>query len=286
MSFGTLQRIYELAMLHEGERPVDFECEAPPDILAGAADHCRIEPRRDRTACPWRDAASAYAATGVEMTLRRTLLVASLLLSTGCVHMFPPPPTPGPVQPPRWDAPIPPGQGRVYIDVVDGPTNMRVVNAVSVQVPRSREEAEIFGAGVDEETVLETKASCRSPCVLDLPLGYQLFAFPMHGSPREEVERVSISPTPSLYRRSLGSRRSGGAGSVLGILGATFGGISLTTGAALLPVGLATDKSGLTISGAITLGVGAVLTALGIWAIAENPALEQPGASAQYDLTP
>jgi hypothetical protein len=51
-------------------------------------------------------------------------------------------------------------------------------------------------------------------------------------------------------------------------------------------VGVATDKSGLTTSGAITLGVGAVLTALGIWAMAENPILEQPGAGAKYDLTP
>jgi hypothetical protein len=89
-----------------------------------------------------------------------------------------------------------------------------------------------------------------------------------------------------VYRRALGARRSGGAGFVLGVLGATFGGISLATGAALFPVGLATDKSGLTTSGAITLGVGAVLTALGIWAIAENPALEQPGAGAHYDLGP
>lgn len=204
--------------------------------------------------------------------------MASLLLSAGCVHVFPPPPVPGPVQPPRFDTPIPPGQGRVYIDVVDGPINVRVVNPVSVQVP--------FGDGTFyEDTVLETEQECRTPCVLDLPLGHRLFAFPMRGSRKEEVDDW-VSPTPSLYRRALGSRRSGGAGFVLGVLGTTFGGISLATGAALFPVGLATNKSGLTTSGAITLGAGAVLTALGIWAIAENPALEQPGAGARYDLGP
>jgi hypothetical protein len=220
------------------------------------------------------------------MTPRRILLVASLLFSAGCVHMVPPPPVPGSVQPPRFYAPIPPGQGRVYLDVVDGPTNVRVVKQVSVEVPRSPEEAEVFGEGVDEETVLETEQKCRTPCILDLPLGHQLFAFPMHGSRKEEVDDVLVSPTPSLYRRALGSRRSGGAGFVLGVLGTTFGGISLATGAALFPVGLANDNSGLTTSGAITLGVGAVLTALGIWAIAENPAFEQPGAGAHYDLGP
>jgi hypothetical protein len=163
--------------------------------------------------------------------------------------------------------------------VVDGATNVRVVNPVSVQVPLGDEL-------VYEDTVLETEQACRTPCVLDLPLGHQLFAFPMRGSPKVEVDDVSVSPTPSLYRRALGSRRSGGAGFVLGVLGTTFGGISLATGAALFPVGLATNKSGLTTSGAITLGAGAVLTALGIWAIAENPALEQPGAGAHYDLGP
>jgi len=213
------------------------------------------------------------------MTPRRTLVVASLLLSAGCVHVFPPPPVPGPILPLRFDAPIAPGQGRVYVDVVDGPTNVRVVNPVSVQVPLGDEM-------VYEDTVLETEQECRTPCVFDLPLGHQLFAFPMRGSRKVEVDDVSVSPTPSLYRRALGSRRSGGPGFVLGVLGTTFGGTSLATGAGLFPVGLATDKSGLTISGAITLGAGAVLTALGIWAIAENPALEQPGAGAHYDFRP
>lgn len=95
-----------------------------------------------------------------------------------------------------------------------------------------------------------------------------------------------MSETPSLYRRALGWGKSGGAGGALGILGATFGGCSFATGAALLPVGLATDKSGLTASGAITLGVGALLTALGVWAINANPRFEQPGVGAQYELRP
>ncbi len=213
------------------------------------------------------------------MTPRRTLLVASLLLSAGCVHLFPPPPVPGPVQLSRIDTLVSPGQGRLYIDVVDGPTHVRVVKPVSVQV---RDD----DGFTYEDTTLETEQACRTPCVFDLPLGDHLFAFPMRGSGKEEVEDVWVSQTPSLYRRALGSRRSGGAGFALGVLGTAFGGISLVTGTSLLPVGLATDKSGLTTSGAITLAAGAVLTALGIWAIAENPALEQPGAGARYDLGP
>jgi hypothetical protein len=213
------------------------------------------------------------------MTARTVSLVTPLLLSAGCVHVFPPPPVPGPVQPPAYEAPIPPGLGRVYVDVVDGPTHVRAVKPVSVEVPLGDDM-------VYEDTVLETQQACRTPCVLDLPLGHQLLSFPMHGSRKVEVDEVAVSLTPSLYRRALGSRQSGGAGSVLGILGTTFGGLSFATGAALLPVGLATGNSGLTTSGAITLGAGAALMTIGIWAIAGNPALERPGAGAQYDVGP
>lgn len=216
--------------------------------------------------------------------LRRTFLVAFLSLSVGCVHRIAPPPTPGFVQPPWIDTSIPPGLGRVYIDVVDGPTNVRSVIWVPVQVTLPPSDG--FEGQVINDTELETKARCRTPCILDLPLGHQLLAFPIRNSTQVDVDDISVSMTPSLYRRALGWRRSGGAGAALGVLGITFGGVSFVTGAALLPIGLATDKSGMTISGAITLGVGAVLTALGIWAVAENPSLVQPGAGAQYDLGP
>jgi hypothetical protein len=199
------------------------------------------------------------------------LLVVAL---AGCVHALPPPPIPGPIQPPRLDRPIAAGQGRVYLDVVDGPTDVRVVRPITVE--------ESLDDHVFDETALETVQACRTPCVVDLPLGAQLVAFPVRYSPKEEVDTVLVSPTPSLYRRALGSRRHG---SVLGVLGVAFGGTSLVTGAALLPVGLATDHSGLTTAGAITLGAGAILTALGIWALATAPTLEQPGAGARYELT-
>jgi hypothetical protein len=190
--------------------------------------------------------------------------------------MVPPPPTPGLVYPPPFEAPIPPGQGRVYVDVVDGPTNVRVVHWESVQIT--------LNDMVFDDEELETDLRCRTPCVFDLPFGHQLLAFPMRGARQVEVDDISVSPNPTLYRRALGSRQSGGAVSILGILGITFGGISLATGAALLPVGLATGQSGLTTAGAITLGVGAVLTSLGIWGVVANPWYIQPGAGAQYDL--
>ncbi len=201
---------------------------------------------------------------------------AGALIAAGCIHALPPPPTPGPVDVPRVAAPVAPGYGRVYVDVVDGPTEVRVVKPVTVDTTLNDE--------VFTNEMLEVQALCTTPCALDLALGRHTLAFPMRGAGGDDLVDVSASPNPTVYRRALGLRRSGGAGFVLGVLGATFGGMSFTTGAALLPVGLAKDSHGITLAGEITLGAGALLTALGVWAIADHPLLEQAGAGAQYAL--
>ena len=211
------------------------------------------------------------------MITRSTLLIHALALTAaGCIHTLPPVATPGPAAPQRGGLPGPPGYGRIYVDVVDGPADVRVVKRITVN-------EEVNDQEIETET-LEVQSVCTSPCVLDLKLGRHTLAFPMRGSGGVELASVIASPSPSVYRRALGWRRSGGAGFALGVLGATFGGSSFATGAALLPVGLATDRHGLTLAGEITLGIGALLTAAGIWAIANNPLMEQPGAGAQYVL--
>lgn len=211
------------------------------------------------------------------MTVRAVLILQVLaLVAAGCIHVLPPRATPGPVAPPPSALPLAPGLGRVYVDVVDGPTYVRVVKPITVTETVNDEEFET------EE--LEDLTACTSPCVLDLPLGKHLLAFPVRGAGGVDVARVIASPSPTIYRRALGWRQAGSAGFVLGVLGASFGGTSFVTGAALLPVGLAKDSHGLALAGGITLGVGALLTAVGIWAIANNPLMEQAGAGAQYGL--
>jgi hypothetical protein len=219
---------------------------------------------------------SSLTSNQLIVIVRSALLVYVLSTAAGCIHTLPPVPTPGPAVPPRADTPVPPGYGRVYVDVVDGPTEVRVVKPVTVTEKVNDEEFET------EE--LEDQTICRSPCVLDLPLGRHLLAFPVRGAGGVDLARVIVTPSPTVYRRALGWRQSGGAGFVLGVLGATFGGASFATGAALLPTGLAKDNHGLTLSGEITLGAGALLTAAGIWAIVNNPLMEQAGAGAQYGL--
>jgi hypothetical protein len=210
------------------------------------------------------------------MTVSSVLIVQVLALTAaGCIHELPPRETPGPVDPPAASYPPAPGLGRLYVDVVDGPTHVRVVKPITVTETVNDEEFET------EE--LEDQATCTSPCVLDLPLGDHLLAFPVRGG-GVDVARVIASPSPTVYRRALGWRQRGDAGFALGVLGASFGGVSFVTGAALLPTGLATDSHGLTVAGGITLGAGALLTAAGILAIMNHPLAEQAGAGAQYGL--
>ncbi len=206
-----------------------------------------------------------------------TLRFALLALTAGCIHTIPPVATPGPAEPPRAPGPIAPGRGWVFVDVVDGPTEVSVVTPVDNSVG----EDDLVWL---ETEPLETQSRCTSPCVLNLPLGRHVLAFPKRGSGSVELAHVIASPSPTVYRHALGLRTRGSAGFVLGVLSAIFGGASFATGAALLPIGLAKDSHGMTVAGGITVGAGALLTAVGIWAIANNPSTEQAGAGAQYGL--
>jgi hypothetical protein len=194
----------------------------------------------------------------------------------GCTHQLPPVATPGPAVPPAEATAPAPGFGRVHVDVVDGPVQVSWVK-------RDTETVQVNDLEMEVENI-DVQARCTSPCFFDLPLGRHLLAFPMRGSGGVELDHVLAAPTPTVYRRALGFRQRGGAGFVLGVLGAAFGGASFATGAALLPVGLAENSHGATLAGGITLGAGAVLTAISIWAIVTHPSTEQAGAGAQYGL--
>jgi hypothetical protein len=69
-----------------------------------------------------------------------------------------------------------------------------------------------------------------------------------------------------------------------GILATSFGGMSMITGAALLPIGLAKDEGGFTTAGAITLSAGAVAVAIGIWALRRGASIERPGSANHFQL--
>ena len=190
----------------------------------------------------------------------------------GCVRQLPAAPVPPAVVPPMQPAPPPPeGQARLLVDVVDGPTPVQRMQLV----------ANPNGArpGVHFDEQFEPFCS-PSPCAVDLPFGNVLLAFPRIGEPGlNEVEVVHVGPQSSVYRRSLSvyDDRTG-ALRVLGIIATSLGGASAITGTALLPVGISDGNSGLTTAGAITLGGGALLMAIGIWAIRTDAPTYRPGS--------
>jgi hypothetical protein len=125
-----------------------------------------------------------------------------------------------------------------------------------------------------------------APCATDIPVGNVLLGFPVVGKPNvTEVELVNVGPDPSVYRRSLSIYNDNTGGTrVLGIIATAVGGTAVMTGTALLPIGLAKDIDGLTVAGSISLGAGAALLALGIWAIRHDAPTYRPGSSNHFPL--
>jgi hypothetical protein len=196
----------------------------------------------------------------------------------GCVHTIPPPATPEETVPSVETRPLEPGQGRVVVDVTDGPTevhhfvNTETVVGMDKDVP-------IVASAVTSELL------CVTPCAIAGPIGRYDLAFPIRGGGHFDIAEIDNQAETTVYRRTLGSRRSAGAGQVLGILGTTFGGMSLVCGTVFLPIGLAADEGegeGFVTAGLVTLIAGAVLTAAGIWGIIADPAIEQPGSAIQF----
>jgi hypothetical protein len=202
-------------------------------------------------------------------------------LSVSCVKRLPPAPLPEPVAPRIEPAPPPPnGYGRLVVDVVEGPTPVQQIRMESRPVDKGngRTSYKFFEAPV----VL----CATSPCATDVPAGNVLLGFPVVGRNAMEVELVNVGPDPSVYRRSLSiyEDRSGGM-RVFGIVLTSAASASMITGMALLPIGLSKDNDGMATAGAITLGAGAALVALGIWMINRDAPTFRPGSSHHFPLS-
>lgn len=198
---------------------------------------------------------------------------------TGCVKQLPAAPVPAAVVPAMQPAPPPPeGQARLVVDVVDGPTPVQRVRMAPTPNSTGRP-----GFHFDEAS----EPFCTpSPCAVDLPFGNVLLGFPRIGDPGvTEIEVVHVGPESSVYRRSLSAYdgRTGGL-RVLGIIATSLGGASAITGTVLLPIGLSDGNASLTTAGAITLGGGALLMALGIWAIRTDAPTYRPGSINHFAL--
>jgi hypothetical protein len=196
------------------------------------------------------------------------------LFAAACVKQLPPAPIPPATPPPIAQTPVAEGSGRLVVDVVDGPTTVQRVRMQPTKLEHGFRFVEV------------PEVLCAStPCVTDVPTGNLLLGFPVIGRGDMEVELVHIGPEPSAYRRALSEYHDDtGALRVLGIIAASLGGASAITGTCLLPIGLSKDNDSLTWAGGITLGAGAVLLAIGIWAINTDAPTYRPGSSNHFPL--
>ena len=199
------------------------------------------------------------------------------VFAAACVSELPARPVPPAVAPPMQPAPPPPaGQARLLVDIVDGPGPVTRVRLAPQQLGTHR-----FRFDETPEPLC-----APSPCAVDLPFGNVLLGFPRIGQPDvTEVELVHVGPESSVYRRSLSIYRHRHSGlTTLGIIATSLGGASAITGTVLLPIGISDGNSGLTTAGGVTLGAGALLMALGVWAMRADADTYQPGAIAHFPM--
>jgi hypothetical protein len=218
--------------------------------------------------------------------LRRHAIGAALLLAgfaSGCpTTQLPRAATPQHVVPDvDLSAPPPEGYGRLIIDVVEGPSYVQQVrmNPESFEGADGRPSYEIRES---YEDLCDT-----TPCVLDLRPGNIILGFPVIGDEAGlKIDLVHVGSDTSVYRRSLDiyDPRKGGPYK-FGIFSAAFGASAVIVGLPMVPVGFSDGRYGLGTAGAVTLGVGAALMALGIRLIKVHSPTHRPGNWTHYPLS-
>jgi hypothetical protein len=208
------------------------------------------------------------------------LVVADLFV--GCVQTLPPPAAPEAVLGRmRSDLPSPrSGEGRVAIDVADGPTRVDEITSTSGA------SVSVTSGWVDALAVAEASTRhhlCVTPCMVNLSYGAHDLLLTSEDQ-RIDTLSVTAGVRPSAYRRVLARRerplQSPGAvaGFILAIAGGALGGIGLPLGA------LFVDDGGLGVGLLVMGAIGALLAALGVPLMVANPAIQQPGATAEWPL--
>ncbi|MBZ0233057.1 MAG: hypothetical protein K8M05_12065 [Deltaproteobacteria bacterium] len=201
------------------------------------------------------------------------------VLAAACVRQLPAAPTPEPIAPPiATSAPAPAeGMGRLVVDVVDGPMPVYRVHMQPTAVAGDDGRVRYRFSEKPESFCL------AAPCLLEVPSGNVLLAFPMIGKGQLETELVHVDPGTTVYRRSLSLYQDNtGALRTWGIVSTAVGGTATMTGAVLLPIGLGEDMDGMTTAGAITLGAGIAMLVFGIWAIRKDAPTYRPGSANHF----
>ena len=212
----------------------------------------------------------------------------AILGSTACVREVPPPAAP-PRELPKAVANVPPeveGQGRVVVDVTNGPAR---VDEVVAQAASATSQGVVAYGEITRNVCLTT------PCAVNLDYGQHNFRFVSTTDDQHYSEAVvDAGRGDTIFRHTMGEHTSGGAVHTVGGVSAVLGTIGVLTGATLLGTGVlihsaATSDnpdsgSGLTTVGAVTTGISAAVLAIGIGLMVGSPATNQEGASTQFSV--
>ena len=212
--------------------------------------------------------------------LRTQFLYLALVTTAACVRRLPPAPIPESVAPNVQTGALQAGQGRLLIDVTNGPAPVQRIRMVAK--PKTSPFAMTH---FELEEASETLCA-STPCVTDLPVGNLILGFPVIGRDRAEIELVHVGPDTSVYRRTLSVYTDDtGSTRTLGIIGTAVGGTALVTGSVLLPIGIAEGMNTMTWAGGISLGAGAALLTLGILMMRADAPTYRAGASNHFPLS-
>jgi hypothetical protein len=181
--------------------------------------------------------------------MTHSYLLAFVALGSACTDKYlPTPETPARVLPalPVEPGPAAEGQGRIALDVVDGPSTVEEILA-------TESWKGTYVAGSAERT----RHLCDTPCVLNLPYGTYNMRFTLKDGSRHSEENVVIGARPSVYRYATGSNNMpmGKVWGVVGLIvaGVAAGGISIGelavgnggAGKAFMVLGVGLDLGGI-----------------------------------------
>ncbi|HEU4406065.1 MAG TPA: hypothetical protein VFS43_12425, partial [Polyangiaceae bacterium] len=126
--------------------------------------------------------------------------------------------------------------------------------------------------GEEWDVVVGDRKLCTTPCErwVDPAMPYTLKHDPGVFQRNEYIDVPDLRQHASLERMVVRAEARDTGELVGGILLTTFGGLGIATGTALTAVGCSTDRGGLCTAGAITLPLGALLLAPGVYMIVDS----------------
>lgn len=230
------------------------------------------------------------------MGVMHIALVVSILALTGCAATLAPPPLPSRTMPAvELPASEPSGgAGRLIVDAageqakVSRVTEILEVHVVAGRIPLTPKRGTIG-------FVRKTELLCISPCILDLRQGAHTLVFEAQDDPaRTSTADVVVTARPSVVRHALGEEKPATLGYVGGFFSVFMGGGFVLGGAMMTGISAFAAESDRFDSrrnasrgtflavGLVALGVGAVLTTMGVIVMQNNRPEHQDGSTVQW----